>query len=194
MKNLIVIILTFSFFTVELQAQEKTDFGIKGGVSLSNITYYYFSDTSSRTGFFIGLYSEIRLSNTFSLQPEILYANHGNEAREILLGGSRDIDFKLDYIQIPLSLKLYLLNGFSAHVGPSFNFLLNQKVTYDNTEKSDVAKNFDFSAFAGLSFKVLGDFELTARYIQGFTHALDDGNSREKAKNKALQFGVGYRF
>lgn len=194
MKNIVTIALVFSIFIVNLQAQEKTVLGIKGGLSLSNITYDYFSDTNNRTGFFIGLYSEIPLNNTFSFQPEILYANQGNEASEILLGGSRDIDFKLDYIQIPLSLKLYLLDGFSVHAGPAFNFLLNQNVSYGNNEESDVVKHFDFSAFTGLSYKVFGNFELTARYIQGFTHILDDGNSGERAKNNAFQIGVGYKF
>ena len=107
--------------TVTTQAQK---FGIKGGLNLSNLTNFdkSFEDEleseSIRTSFHIGFYNEFKVTDRFSIQPEILYSSQGvnNEANGI------DGKVQLDYINIPVMLKFYLADSFYLEAGPQIGF------------------------------------------------------------------------
>lgn len=76
-----------------------------------------FTETSTRTGFHLGLLAEIPLANKFSVQPEIVYSTQGIEAYEIMLVVSlRKADYKLNYIQVPVLAKIYLTGSLAVEV------------------------------------------------------------------------------
>lgn len=190
MKNLI---LTFSLilFTVStVKAQEYVVFGAKGGINLFNMSSDNFSDTSLQTGLHIGLLAEIPLLNRFSLQPEILYSTQGTEADVIMIGsGPRLTKYTLDYIQVPVLAKMYLTESLSIEAGPSFNFLVNEKT---DGEETDFGSSFELGAALGASYKFRGGFFGSARYIYGFTDALDTFTT--KYNNHGFQIGIGFMF
>lgn len=86
---------------------------------------------------------------------------------------------------------MFLTKSFSLEVGPSFNFLVNEKV--DGVE-TDFARKFEFGAALGASYKFGRSFFGSARYIYGLTNAFDEEYYTNKANNNAFQIGVGFIF
>ncbi len=192
MRNLILIFTLFIFTGSTIKAQEFIYFGAKGGLNLTNTSSDNFSETKTRTGFHLGLLAEIPLGNRFSLQPEILYSTQGAEADVIMLGGGPiETEFNLDYIQVPVLAKIYLTESLSIEAGPSFNFLVNEKI---DGEEADFGSNFEFAGAFGASYKFGGSLFGSARYIYGFSDAFDRENYEDNINNTGFQLGIGFMF
>lgn len=192
MKKLILIFSLILFTGTSIKAQESVMFGAKGGINLANMTSDSFSDNNSMTGIHLGLLAEIPLSNRFSIQPEILYSTQGTSADVIMLGsGPKNVEYKLDYIQLPVLAKIYFTESISIETGPSFNFLVNEEI---DGEKTDYGSNFEFGGAIGVSYKFIGGFFIDGRYIIGFTDALNKENYTDSYKNSVFQFGIGFMF
>jgi hypothetical protein len=190
---LIIGLIIFTFTTVN--AQKGVDFGLKGGINFSNMTSDNFAENDSKTGFHIGLISEIPLGDKFSVQPEILYSSQGTKAKLLMLGGSPSPgEYTLDYIQIPVLAKFYIVQNLSLEVGPSFNFLVKDEEVRNTVTNSNIGNNFEFSGVLGVSYKLKAGIFGSARYVNGFTVALDRESHNEDAKNVGFQLGVGYVF
>jgi hypothetical protein len=61
-----------------IQAQDKavpkSNGGIKAGYNLAAVSFDGDGETEQRSGFHIGFYGESFLSESFSIQPELLYS------------------------------------------------------------------------------------------------------------------------
>ncbi|MBK5192248.1 MAG: PorT family protein [Flavobacteriaceae bacterium] len=192
MKNLILLFSLFIFTGTIVKAQESVLFGAKAGVNFTNMNSDSFSDNNTRTGFHLGLLAEIPLTNRFSIQPEVLYSTQGTEADVIMNGSSpQTMEYKLDYIQVPVLAKVYLTESLSIEAGPSFNFLVNEEI---GGEETDFGSSFEFGGAIGVSYKFRGGFFGDVRYINGFTNAFDRESYFEDIKNNGFQFGVGFMF
>lgn len=200
MKKSLLLIAVALFGFTSMSAQEYVMFGAKGGVNFSNMSSDGFDDNNSRTGFHLGLVGEIPVGARFSVQPEVLYATQGTEAESTIQGQRVSGEYKLDYIQVPVIAKFYLIEGLALEVGPSFNFLVNEKVEGEafgmSTEtETDFGSGFEFGGAAGLSYKLNNGLFVSARYTQGFTDAFDSDNWDDEAvKNNGVQAGIGFMF
>lgn len=193
-KMLLIIGLTILTFTI-VNAQKGIDFGVKGGINFSNMTSDHFAENVSKTGFHIGLVAEIPFGNKFSVQPEILYSSQGTKAKLITLGGGPiSSEYNLDYIQIPILAKIYLIQNLSLEVGPSFSFLVKDEEVMNTFTNSNIGNNFEFSGVLGVSYKLKGGIFGSLRYVNGFTVALDRESYDEDAKNIGFQLSVGFIF
>lgn len=190
MKNLILILSLIIFTGSNLQAQEYV-FGLKAGLNLSNMSSDDFSENNFRTGFHVGLLAEIPFRDKFSIQPELLYATQGTEAVVRMLGAHESRDYKLDYIQLPVLAKFYITDYFSLEAGPSFNLLVREEIGGNATEWGS---SFELGGALGTSYKFRGGLFASARYIYGFTNALDRDVYDSTLNNNGFQFGVGYMF
>jgi hypothetical protein len=204
MKKTLIIISLSIFILTTLTAQEKIQFGAKGGINITNMKKVeHFYDTKSKTGFHIGLLAEIPFGTKFSIQPEILYSTHGVNGKVALLYSPfpdspepqpLSGEFKLNYIQVPILAKIYLVKNLSLELGPSFNFLVLGEENYSTISNSDIGRDFEFSGILGLSHKLNSGLFGSIRYVNGFTSALDRGVPSEDAINYGFQFGIGYMF
>ena len=197
MKKTILIISLSIFILTSLRAQEKIQFGAKGGINFTNMTKAeYFFDNKSKTGFHIGLIAEIPFGDKFSIQPEIVYSTQGTKAKLIFPGspGPMDVEYSLDYIQVPVLAKIYLIKNLSFEIGPSFNFLVHDEEKYESRSYSDIGNNFEFSGILGISYKQKSGLFGSLRYVKGLTVALDREKYGEDVKNFGFQLGVGFMF
>src|SRR5690606_13749214 len=108
MKNLflVAVIGVLSVTSIDAQSDDKTiQFGVKGGVNLANVTSDDVGDSDQLTSFHLGLFLEIPISERFSFQPEVLYSGQGFSAF------NDEAEYKMDYIQVPLMAKVYLVKG-----------------------------------------------------------------------------------
>ncbi len=192
-KKILLISLAILSLTITVKSQEKIQFGIKGAVNFTNMTSDILIDKEYKIGFHIGVLSEIPFGDKFSLQAEILYSIYGSKGKEIMLGGPPiTTEYKFDYIQIPILAKIYLYKGFSIEMGPSFNFLVNDKKIRGSNTITDIGKKFEFSGILGVSYKLGSGFIGNFRYTNSLTNVLDQNYS--ETKNYGFLMGIGYLF
>ena len=208
MKNLFLVTLVtlFSATTIYAQSDDSTtQFGVKGGVNLSTVRGDDIGEKNELTSFHLGLFMEIPISERFSFQPEVLYSGQGYNMTDnnAFIG---EVDYKLDYIQVPLMAKVYIIKGFYAEAGPQFGFKVKEEIDFKsgsddndiiiNSEDSQI-KGFDTSLALGTGYKFDNGLSLSARYTHGLTSIFKDdapliGNA--DVKNSVWQFGVGFSF
>lgn len=185
--------LLFLVTLTAANAQEKASFGIKGGLNYSTVTQGKFEEgPDARTSFHIGVVGEVPIvPNIFSIQPEVLYSQQGFESNVTLLGNTYTTTHKIDYLNIPVLAKLYLVKGLSLEAGPQFGFKLNESHDSDNSsiETNEVNK-FDTALALGATFNLSGGIFIFGRY----TYSLNEVVKDTDAKNKVLQAGIGFKF
>ena len=150
----------------------------------------------------MGAVAEFKLSETISVQPEVLYSTQGVKSKEL----GFDADIKLDYITVPFMLKFYLVNGFNLEIGPQLGFLTSAKVELEESVEFDVKdslKNVDVGANLGLGYKFSNGFIVGARYSLGLININDEEELEEfglfnldnyKLHNGVFQLSMGFKF
>ena len=212
MRNLILFMAVFcsALTTINAQSDSKAlQLGVKGGVNLSTIGGDDFDDADSRTSFNVGFFAELPISERFSFQPEVLYSGQGFDIKEIdqdnIFDTGDNVEYQLDYLQVPLMFKVYLIEGLSIEAGPQLGFKINEEIDYKpNSDGGDIdinsddsyIKDFDTSVAFGAAYKFDGGFFINARYTYGLSTIFKDDTIFEgvDAKNRVLQFGVGFAF
>jgi len=193
LKVLFVFIIAFGFNITSAIAQGDNPlrFGIKGGINFTNLYAQDVDDSKMATGFNVGLFAKLPITNMVSLQPEIYYTAKGGEVTYKGAFAVGTVRFDLDYIEVPLLLVVNITEKFNFHAGPYAAFLIRGKV---NNESGVTLFNFedldtgDFNTFeagvavgAGIDFKAVS---FGARYNYGLTNV---GKEREF-------FGTNYTF
>lgn len=207
MKRNVLLLFLVVFVSVAVKAQADqslAQFGIKGGVNLATLTADDFEDgADSRTSFNVGILAELPLSDRFSIQPEVLYSSQGFDIQQNDDGD--DLEYQLDYIQVPILAKIYLIKGLSVEAGPQFGFKANEEIDSNPNgddgdfvidQDSSVFKDFDTSIVGGVSYKFETGFFVSGRYTYGLTNIFKDGiiGDNFEAKNAVWQFGLGFMF
>lgn len=180
----VILIITFFSITNSIKAQ-NLDFGIKGGLNISNITGGD-ADRNNLFNFHLGTFAEVRLNKKFSIQPEILYSRQGSEAQNTL-------KIKIDYLAIPILTKYYFSEKLSLEVGPQMSFLVSDKIEFIDSSLLDAdtdASSFDFGLCIGVGCNLTSNILLQARYYYGITTISENPD----VKNSVFQFSLGYKF
>jgi len=205
MKKSILIIALVLFGATTMSAQEAWNFGIKGGVNFANFTGDDFSSDNSRTSFNVGLLAEIPLADRFSIQPEVMYSGQGfdfyERDQDNIFDTDDNVEYQVDYINVPVLAKIYLVDGLSVQAGPSFNFKVNEEIDYQPTQDggdidTDLARDFEFGGVAGLEYKFNNGFFIQGRYNYGFSKLYKDDSALGDSDihNSVWQAGIGFMF
>ncbi len=159
--------------------------GVKGGLNFATLTGGNNAEIGWTTDFNLGVMAEIKISDKFSLQPELMYSGQGY--------GS-DIDSEgriaLNYLNIPLMSKYYVTKGLSLEAGPQIGFLLSTKGG-TNTNK-DQFKTTDFGVNFGVGYKLDNGLYFSARYNLGLTDINNIDGISDKNRNGVFQLSIGY--
>jgi hypothetical protein len=186
----ITIALFFGVIT-SMNAQDntipKSNGGLKGGYNLAAVSFDGDGETEQRHGFHIGVYGESFISESFSIQPELMYSQQGYE----ITNSSGTFTQKLDYINLPLMLKAYPSKNFFLEAGPQIGLAVSHKEEYDGlfsgSQEYD-PNNFDWGMNFGGGFKTDSGISFGVRYHLGLGDLYDEG----KAQNRVLQFSLGF--
>ena len=190
------IILAAAALLMTTGAFAQLDWGIKGGLNLANLTDN--GDSKFKPSLYIGAFAEFEINEFFSVQPELMYSRQGYFAKD----GGNKLWWRMNYLNLPVIAKLYVLEGLSIDLGPQFGYLLNAKAkvkqggTTTTGKVKDTCKDFDVSFVLGASYKITDQFDISARYLLGLTKTNDINlpGDDTKCKNSVIQIGVGYRF
>lgn len=203
MKKLMltVAITVGTILTSNAQSDSKVvQLGAKGGVNFASVTGDDFDSPDSRTSFNAGIVAEVPYSERFSLQAEVFYSGQGFEVEDINVAGvnfdTNKVEYQLDYIQVPLLAKVYLIEGLNVYTGPQIGFKVNEEIDYESGDVNvddtmlPEAQDFDFSGTVGAGYKFDNGFFVDARYNYGFSDLIKDTDSH----NSVIQAGVGFMF
>lgn len=174
-------------------------FGAKAGMNVSTISDEGFDDTKSKVGYYAGVFMNVPVSESFSIQPEVLYNNLGSKVS----GTTYSSTLNLDYVAVPVMFQYKATPQFYLEAGPEFGFLVNAKHKLDNGSSSTVTEldKEDFNSFnmgvgLGLGFDISKNVGLNARYVAGFSDITKESGPSTDAKNKnnAFQVGLNIKF
>src|SRR5688572_25544843 len=103
--------------------------GAKAGANIFKVDGKSFND-EFRYGYHVGGFMEVRLSNKFILQPEVMFNQYSTSVDSSFQNvyhnafNSSQSSVKLNYLSIPLLLNYKLVGSFlSLQAGPQFSIL-----------------------------------------------------------------------
>lgn len=196
-------------------AQEgKIRFGVKAGLNVASLGGDYVDGFDPRLSFHLGGLVEIPLVGKFAIQPELLYSSQGYKYNSYL-GYDEDYNshVSLDYINVPVMAKYYIIEGLSVELGPQVGVLVSAKSKYedsDGTDKMDVKdgyKSIELAMGIGASYRLKNGVFFSLRFNKGISNINDtsifyyDGGDEPiynettyKRKNNVFQVSSGYSF
>ena len=200
------LLLTFMGYTNSNAQSNVAKFGVKGGVNFSNLYTDNADDENVLTGFNIGLYAKVPVTNSISIQPEVYYTGKGAEVVYNNVFASGTAKFKLNYIEVPVMLVANVTKNFNVQVGPYAGYLISGKTTnesgtynfQDNINTDDFNK-IDAGVAAGLGFD-LETVSFGVRYNYGLTKVGKERNysgtnyTFPDGKNSVLSFYGAFSF
>nr|WP_315241938.1 porin family protein [uncultured Flavobacterium sp.] len=194
----LTLFMTASFGVLQAQENVTTEFGIKGGLNMSNLYTDDADDENVLFGFNAGVYATLPVSDFVAIQPELLFTTRGSELEynNALIEGNAK--FKLNYIELPLLVRVNLTKNFNIHAGGYASYLVSSKVTGDGSFNFEEEFDTDnFNKFdAGLAAGVGVDFNpisIGLRYNYGLTTIVKDGDDSSDLKNSNLSLYLSYK-
>ena len=205
-----IILSAIAIFTIGFANAQKAEFGIKGGLNVAtqNFSGEGAPNPSSMVGFHIGGFVEIKISEKFSIQPELLYSTQGSKVENVTgnVEGTNytgDIDFKLSYINIPVMFKYYVADKFNFEAGPQIGFLTSAETStkldgFNQTVDQD-AKDFfesiDFGLNIGAGYDFTKKIFAGVRYNFGLSNvAKTEAGDDSEIRNSVFSLSAGYKF
>ncbi len=194
MKYFFLILILLLAINTKAQGNQA-NIGIKGGFNFSTFAGADGLDVSRRISFNAGLMLESKLSNSISLQPEVVFSSQGSKVNF----GSEAIENRLDYLNLPILLRFYVSDGFSFDVGPQLGILVSAKQGSSSRKDIDIKSNYsgtDIGLATGINYKFVSGFNLSARYNFGLKNIINTNiyTSSDTIKNGVFQISIGYYF
>lgn len=122
---------------------QETKFGVKAGVDFASAKFDLGplgEGSESYTGFFAGGFANIGVSESFAIQPEVLYVSLPDD---------------LSFLSIPVMGK-FLFGEFSVMAGPDLNYFLNAK-----------EDEFKVNIGIGAGYQINENIDASAKYSIG---------------------------
>lgn len=210
--SLIIVIL----FSISMNAQDsKMKIGIKAGINSSKYTPERYvgitklADYQGKIGFYIGGFTNIKISKKLKVQLELLYTNQGS--RKIIenitltdqngnpIGNEEDIEYRANesVISLPIVLQYFVNNKFNFEGGIQLGYIINRKEEVvinpfeqflgNNSQNNNTNYDkLDFGFNLGLGYKVLEKVRIKTKYFFGI---IERDNS---IKPSVFSLGVEY--
>ena len=171
----------------------------KAGLNFANMTNW--DDSEFRIGFNVGAEAEHALNSKTSIAFGAQYSQQGVAES----AGGADLVFKMDYINVPVTVNHYFSPKFALFAGLQPGFLVDdavkvsyggESVTVSGIKKYMKNEGIDVSSFAlsvpvGMAF-TFGQVKMDVKYAYELTNTLSQGS--EKSRHSYFQVTLGYKF
>jgi len=166
--------------------------------------------TKGKTGFHVGGYVNIPISETFSFEPGLAYSKKGYSIKGDLkidalkfLAINARAQVQQHYIDMPLYVKATIVKGLNVYAGPQVSYLvrstLNAKVGVLGISLFNkgigITERFnkvDLGLSGGIGYRFDNGINLRAGYDYGLSRL--DKNNNYDAYNRVIKVSVGYTF
>jgi hypothetical protein len=176
LTGILVLVMVFSITVLQGQSsdQNKTRFGIKAGLNISNMYTKNVQDENMILGFNGGLFLKVPVTPNIAFQPELLYTMKGSELTyNSFVSGKAS--FSLNYVEMPVLAVINLTKIVNIYGGVYFatltSVVVKNKSNVDIFNFENELKKSDFETYdwgliggAGLDFNKVS---LGIRYEYG---------------------------
>jgi hypothetical protein len=188
-------------------AQVSASFGVQGGANFANVDFKsgdpeeFDADFNSRTRGVFGFFAGVDFT-VIGLQIDALYSQKGAKADFRDEEDDVKLDVAVDYIEIPVLLRLNAPLGGGAKIrlfgGPSFAFKVSDKTTFEvdgvSFEDDETEfKSYDVGVVAGGAMQ-FGKTFVDVRYTWGTLNILKDDEDGDRVKTRTLGLMAGFAF
>lgn len=193
MKKIIVTSFAVMLISAASYAQAGFRIGIKGGTNLTELSGQSFNN-GFKSGYQLGGFMEIDFTKPIGIQPEVLFSQSNgitsSNASSIINNLNNNQNITLNYLSIPVLLRINADKMLTFLVGPQYSILVNpHETTLQNGQ--DAFKSGDFAMVGGLQIN-LSFFRIYGRYVVGLNNLNDIGN-QDSWKSQQIQLGIGFR-
>ena len=198
MRNRITIIIAFLICSTSIYSQTK--FGAVLGLNSSRFTDEFKTVNGSyfnlsSVGLSIGAFAEFGITEKIKFYPKITYNQMGDREKDFgnIEGRGIDastIDYKLDYLSIPLNFKFFSKPYLT--VGPQIGLLISEKA--ESVNLGDIKTSVDLGGNFGVGYPIQ-DFRIELNFYQGFSTLLEierEFYNDIDARNTYVNFSLGY--
>ena len=197
MKKLVLILFAGIAFATA-HAQGQIQFGVKGGLNVSNVTvsngfngYSY----SSLANFNAGVFVKIPVIHGLSIQPEVYYSGQGFKSSD---GSTGEYSEHVNYVNVPILAKYSWPYGLFLETGPQLGFKLSAKDKENgvSTDISSAYNSADLSWVLGLGYKIpMSPVGFDFRYNTGILNVANDsyygnGYGQYAVRNNVFQIDL----
>ena len=193
MKKILLTIITI--FAINAVASAQMRFGIKGGLNLANESISSSAlgglslSPSMRIGFHAGLVMDSPITESISIQPNLLFSQKGFK----LSANGNDISTTFNYIELPINFLYHASESFSVGAGPYLGYALSGTVSSGSqntnvTFGSGEARRLDYGLNLTAGYEVSPGLVISANYSLGLANISDD--SSETIKNNVIGFSL----
>lgn len=204
MKKLKLLLLVI--FPCLLHAQ----IGIKAGLNFADVTNASSINSSSRSGFMVGIFFAPASKSILSYKTELIFSQQGYDYKANTSTGS----VNLNYIIMPHLMCINITKLFQLQIGGQTAYLINAKAdsgskstssTNPNSKMTDYYNRFDYGAAAGFEIHPVLGLLIGARYNISFGDLYKNISNpmpgttpafipNVNAKNNVVQLFAGWRF
>jgi hypothetical protein len=147
---------------------------------------------------------QLPLGRVIAIQPEVLFSQKGYRATGTGLSGDYDYRQVLNFLDIPLLLRINASRELGIVVGPQYSWLMSTHTVFNSgatsyeqtvhNDNSNITKNI-FGGVIGMDINLNDNLFLYGRYTIDFKNNNGDGTSSTPAyKNQVIQVGLGVLF
>ena len=185
-----VLLTAVAVMAFGLSNAQDVKFGAKAGLNMSNVTGDV-EGAEMKVGFQVGGFAEIKISDKFAVQPELVFTSLGD--KEDFMGTT--VTNNLNYIAIPVMAKYFVAEKFNIEAGPQIGFLMSAKAEADgeSVDIKDALNSTDFGLNLGFGYDFTENIGVGLRYTAGLSNILKDSGDL-KANNSNIALTVGYKF
>lgn len=199
--------LYFVICLIAFPSLAQTNYGLKGGASVTNLKSEGWEDKRTKLGMAVGLIAESKINRHFFLRPELIFSTKGFKFQT----SSADEDgvVNLSYISIPFLAGFRPKDKIAILAGPEFSYLQDAKSKH-NGKIYDLTRSynrFDFCMNLGFQYNISKQVGVELRYshsliafsgvVLGTPPPMDfivDYIGVYKARNQSLQLNLFYLF
>lgn len=197
--------ITVAAFSLGIAASAQGPvFGVKGGLNYTTLAGIDSQAEKARLGFNAGLFARTMPESIVGLQVELLYSEKGDHASYDAFFGlvDQDVDFKLNYIELPVLASIRLADVVDLHFGGYAAYLVSAKLETSGDLGSATSeldrgdfKSMDFGIAGGIGFNIGKSAQLGIRYLHGLVDVENSDASEivlDDAQNRTLQLYVAF--
>jgi hypothetical protein len=184
MKKLLVLVFALGFLGTA-QAQ----FGVRAGFSSANFSDF---DSDPLAGFHAGVYYKKELGFV-SIEPGIQYSQKGHE-RVGSTGVNAVKNDRLNYIDVPVLLRVNFLPFLNVFAGPQGSVLVSRKLEFlngDTDTSTEPIKGYDIAGVVGIGANLPLGLNAQVSYDIGLQSV---NYYNQDVKNNVLKISLGYDF
>lgn len=221
MKKLLLLLFILSY--IQITKAQNITYGVKGGANFASFIQNFDAplDYKYKLGYQIGGFVNIKLSDKFYLQPELLYSLQGAKFDSNFLSSvlppilNEEPLFADNFsgtenhynIILPITIQYFLSEKIKVSFGPQIDYLFH--IAYDGFENTTVedqnnvaedsfsTSEFNLGLILGFGYDLNKKMGLELRYNYGFNHlfkgVLGNFDNPFKQRNSVFQLNFEYR-